>query len=138
QSLYLIQMAEQVCRQTNSQSIFPAVLSNKGIIYAKRKNYPNAEACFLGALRASRKIRSLVDQRNITTNLGCLYMEMDRPKQAILYFREAIRISKLLDKHAKFSITPYYDLGKAYYQMKDYTSAEQILEPIIHQAREAG
>ncbi len=136
QSLYLIHLAEQVCRQMNAQSIFPAVLSNKGIIYAKRKNYPEAEACFLGALRASRKIKSLPDQRNITTNLGCLYMEMDRPKQAILYFREAIRISKLLDKHAKFSITPHYDLGKAYYQMKDYASAEKILAPVIRQARQ--
>jgi len=138
QSLYFTQLAEQVCRQTHTWSVLPAVLSSKGIIYAMQQDHRQAETYFLSALRVSREAASLPDQRSVTTNLGCLYMEMERPAQAILYFREAIRISKLLDKHARFSITPYYDLGKAYYQMKQYASAEGILAPTVRQARHFG
>ncbi len=138
QALHFAQLAEQVCKQTNTRTVLPAVLSSKGIIYAMQKDYQQAEACFVSAFAARDDATPLSDLRNIANNLGCLYMDMNQPKKAIDYFREAIRIGGQLEKNAKFSITPYYDLGKAYYQMRDYANAEQILAPTIHQARLAG
>jgi signal transduction histidine kinase len=136
QGLHCVMLSEQICRQARMLPLLAGVLSNKGIIYAMKKDYRQAETCFLNALSAGREAGDLTAQRNAATNLGCLYMDLHQPKQAIDYFLEAIRIGKFLDDPDKLIVTPHYDLGKAYYQMKDFQSAEKILAPAIRQARE--
>ncbi len=99
------------------------VRSNIGAAFILIKQYDTARI-YLEQTAAMEEL--LNSQPTARQNLGAIYLQEDQPEKAISHFRKALQYGKE-NKDYFVTFTAYMGLGTAYYKLKDYKRAEQIL-----------
>ncbi len=131
-ALYYLDQGEQIARSENNHNLTATILANKGVIYLQQKNWHKSREYFNAALKIAQEHDLRKIQYGLLNNLGDLFLSQEMPGKALPYLQEALSIEG--------SINPYYNvatlasLGQVYYQMKDYTRAEEILHQALEKA----
>jgi len=93
-------------------------------VYYQNDNTDSALPLFQKALQVSRHLNNISLQKNVLQNIGKLYIKRKELPQGIAYLDSALKINS--NSYAD-DLMIYYDLGNAWYQMKEYKKAEKVL-----------
>ncbi len=132
-ALYYLDLGEKISRSENSHNLTATILGNKGVIYLQHKDWERSRSCFNAALKIARKHNLLKIQYGVLNNLGDIFISQDMPEKSLPYLQEALSIEGSINPY--YRVTTLSSLGQAYYQMKDYPHAEEILQQALTNAR---
>lgn len=137
---YLSQ-AEAIARRKHYYGPLGFILNNKGEAYASLGKPHEAYRCYIEGLEQCRKgtyisrHQSTEIEQSILISLGSLMLEQYKPQRAIDYLLKAMRLSNSTSPYYT-DIFPKYQLGLAYYTLKDYPRAEHMLNEALAKARQ--
>ncbi len=128
--------AAAMARKTQNQAELAATLINIGNIYIGLRKTDSARYYFelgripvhLGGIRQHEQI--------LLTSIGDLLLEEQKPREAIPYYEAAMAVDP--SNPFRGMIMPGYSLGIAYFRMKSYAQAANIMEQALQKAAETG
>gem|GEM_PF-1248687 len=121
----------------NNKTVLSAAKLNLGAIYTLMKQHDSAKIYLEEALQVASEIGQTDKRQSILTNIGDLYLETGRTREAIARYREAMQLGG--NTHLLHSaILPGYALGTALAQLKQYDEAERALVAALEKADKSG
>ena len=130
EALRYIKQGEAICRQKGYMKYLSTALHNKGEAYLGLNRLNEARTAFLEELATAQKINNRRSLVLAYGSLGLLALRQGNPQKAIVYLKEAERrFDPRNPYHLAVSIRS--DLGKAYYQLKQYNQAEYQLKMVL-------
>ncbi|MGN6568914.1 MAG: tetratricopeptide repeat-containing sensor histidine kinase [Flavipsychrobacter sp.] len=123
-AIYYLQKAQPLAVQINDLALQARILQDIAGAYYQKENVDSALPLFLRSLDLSVKAGKIDVQKTILQNIGKLYIKKHEPRKGIDYLNKALAIN---NNSVTDDIFIYYDLGNAYYQLKNYAKAETIL-----------
>ena len=137
QAKYYLNLAGKIVRRQQFFNLEPLILVNKGALFVADNEPDSAYASFLLALQSAKRYDHQPALRAAGYGLGEVLLKKDMPAQAIPYLETAIQ------PHGKANLyyastVPFYLLGSAWYQMKQYEKAEHYLLLSLQEAEREG
>lgn len=133
---YLVQ-AEHIARGSNLYRELAFTLCNKGNAFTSLQQYEKAQEAFREGLSLSRAHKLKEIEQALNNDMGNLLLKQQRPEAAIAFLKAA-GDGAGQSNPLYTTILPGYNLGQAYYQMKNYALAEQYLSGTIRKAMSKG
>lgn len=133
---YLVK-AEKISRQGKQFRELAFTLCNKGNACMALRQFEDAEKSFTEGLGLAKQYGYEEIAQAISNDMGELLLRQNKPARAIPYLRAAHKPGSPSSPFYN-AILPGYNLGKAYYQLKDYPEAERYLTRTLQRARETG
>ncbi len=140
QALYYIALGDQLAAK-NKQVYAQALLAlNRGAIY-KELNRPPDQSLryFLQSLLLSREHHFSDFEQLAYTNIGELFLSQKQPQKAIPYLQQALQQGAVPEGHmvGYTTVAAMSMLGQAFYELKEYASAESILQQAVENSKTA-
>lgn len=135
-SMYYLNKAEKLARESNNHDLLGMVLINKGFASNQKKDWNTSHHYFESALALAEKHHMQQNRYLALVNLGSIFIEWKDPEKALSYLLEA--------ENTRSNIYPGYrnlclrNLGEVYQQLKDYRQAEYYLLKALNIARTLG
>lgn len=137
QALQYAYKAERLASERKIRTAQVAALINIGNIYTGLKMGDSSLAAFRKGLIIARAEGYTEMQQALLTGTGQQILERGEAREAIPYFEKAMQLSN--KTNALYGvIQPGYSLGQAFYRLKNYKSAEDILLASISRAEISG
>ncbi len=108
---------------------FAPLLSNRGILLMKKKDYPGAEEALKEALAAADPER-LSEAATVNSALGFLMLEMKRQKEAIAYFQSALDADRITG-FSKGIADDLGGIGRAHFETGNRAAAVKYWEQSV-------
>jgi len=118
-SLQHLNIADSIARKLKNDLRLANIASEKGIVFSKMGNYPEAVKFSLKALEFYEKTNNLQLFGNSLVNIGILYKHQNKFKQALAYYKKAIAVyNKLDNEESDYSkAAAYCNMGQTYLKM---------------------
>lgn len=137
EALIYAQKAESLAAQKKIPAYQVSSLINMGSIYTALEKEDSAFFCFNKGLDLAKGKEYTDMQQVLLTGIGDLYLRQGNPQSAIPYFKQALQLSTKTNPLYS-SLMPGYSLGTAFFQLKAYKDAEEILLSSIDMAEQTG
>ncbi len=137
-AIYYLKKAQYHVLKTNDISNQARILDYIGGAYYQKDELDSALPFFLNAISTSKLSGNTAIQKNVLQNVGKLFIKKHKETEAIGYLRKALDIDSNNKQMTEDNLTIYYDLGSAYYQLKNYKQAEEMLLPAMKIADKTG
>lgn len=136
-ALEYLKQAEDMARRNHFNKELKLTLCNLGDVYAAMKKNKEAYGAFKEALAIATKDNDfeMIQAANIA--MGRFLLQEGHPEQAVIYLRQVMESNKVEDVYYG-KIIPGYNLGRAYYELKQYALAEKYLNRSLEQATKTG
>jgi tetratricopeptide (TPR) repeat protein len=115
----------EVSKQSDSASFVP-LLSNRGVLLTKKKDYPGAEKELREASAAAGS-ENLSEQATVNSALGNLMLETKRYREAIAFYQTALEADRT-DGFYRGIADNLSSIGQAYLEMGDRRAAVKSWE----------
>ncbi len=136
-ALRYIEEGESICRKMGYTEDLSIALHNKGEAYLELNRLEEARKAFLEELAIVQKTKNKRGLILAHASMGTLALKEGNPQKALVHLQEAEQgIAPHNPYHAPVGIRA--DLGKAYYQLKQYGKAEYQLKMILEDAAVQG
>jgi len=132
---YYLNKAQSFAVKTKDTNVQARILADMAGVYYQKNILDSALPLYLQSLDISKSSGNIEAQKTTLENIGKLYIKQKQPERGIEYLNKALDINT---KSATDDIMIYYDLGNAYYQMKNYKKAEDILLTVEKLAERSG
>lgn len=131
EALTLAKQNLDIAKKTKSPQIIclaDIYLKNMEGIYLKKKNM-NLDK-FLEMLNYAQLNQFQYESAFICRILALIYNLLEVPAKSLYYAEESVRIFKQIHLHQKAMLN-YFDMGIAFYRMKEYKKAEKYLKQVV-------
>ncbi len=130
-AFHYLAKAEQLSKKGNYKRGLTYTLSTKGDALKEMGLLDSSRQIYLEALQFSKQYHFEDIRQSITNGLGELMLQEGNPKEAIHYLKQIEEIKTRSNPYYAH-ILPGYNLGIAYYQLKDYQQAKKHLLRALH------
>lgn len=125
--------AARILYSGNPDGMITAYEMNLAIAYGKNKQFEEAAELYKNILSVYEGMEGLdYNKRTLLNNIGVLYLEWERPKQAMEYLLSAYELAKDIDKDSQGETA--YRLSQAYAALGNREKEQECLQealPII-------
>lgn len=123
---YYLNLGEQLMLDNKQKEAYGYIWVNKANIALKKKDYKAYEYYKQQTLQVAQQYNQLDVLQSVYLTEGEYYMNNEAPEKAIQSFKKAVNTNLPIYSYYA-EVIPHYNLGFAYYQIKDFVKAERTL-----------
>ncbi|CAM3943116.1 tetratricopeptide repeat protein [Flavobacterium antarcticum] len=135
-----LKTCDSVAKRFKNKIQIANISNEKGIVYSKMSNYPEATKHTLAALNYYEKLGDLQMYGNGLINMGILYKHQNKFDKAFEYYEKALKVYDKVDKDAAHfaKAAIYSNMGQAYLKMGNKEKAIEAINQSQVFASKAG
>ena len=128
----------------NEKPLLRRALNGLANVHGNLKKIPEAINYLKQALAIAEELGDLPAKSICYNNLGSMHFELKEYKQALEYFKSTVEIQQILHKNGLSKpgddklIDAYWQVGRTYTALENFSEAKKYLDLSIARAKEAG